>query len=296
MNCKRYINNFIKDGHKTFIVLGATSGIGLEASKILLSKGHQVIMGARNLNKAYSCKKKILEIYKDADIKIEYYDQSSFQCITNFIHIIKTKYPHFDGLVFNAGIFHTQKNLYSVDNFPLVMATNFYGPLFFIHSFLDFLMNKKEETRIIFVSSLSSRWITYSDDLLDKYSWKDKEYFASKYALTNLFYYLVQNNKNSLIKYLYVEPGVAKTDIIRNYNNFIKSLASIFMPIFSNSILKSSLGICYLLTNDDIYNGLALAPKHFFHFKGYPIKINLKDKTIKYNARLIKKAIEKIKV
>lgn len=292
MKIQDFISKNIPSGDETFIVLGSTSGIGLETVKTLSSLNYHIVMGARDLKKAKVIKEGIISKNNKCKIDIELYDQASFQSIDNFVEVIKNKYPNFKGLVFNAGVFHTKKGLKTKEDFPLVLGTNFYGPLYFMYKINDFLINKKEETRIIFVSSLASRCIKYKPNILNMYIDNDKEYFVSKLGITNLFYWLTNNNKNKNIKYLYMEPGVSCTDIIRGFPAFIQKLAKFVMPIFSNSPLKSSLGISYLITSPNVKNGDSLAPKHFFHFKGYPNKIKIKKKTI--NPLILKDAYKEI--
>ena len=55
---------------KIFLVTGANSGIGFEATKVFASKGALVIMGCRNIIKAKKAKEKIIREFPKALLDI----------------------------------------------------------------------------------------------------------------------------------------------------------------------------------------------------------------------------------
>ena len=63
-------SNIPDQSGKIFIVTGSMSGLGKETARVLSRKNATVIMAVRNINKAESVAKEILEENKNAKIDI----------------------------------------------------------------------------------------------------------------------------------------------------------------------------------------------------------------------------------
>ena len=90
MKYQKYVDENVPSlAGKVFIVTGATSGIGLEATKQLAYKGAKVFMAVRNLEKAALKKEEILKEVPNADVEIIRYDQADFSSIEEFVENTK---------------------------------------------------------------------------------------------------------------------------------------------------------------------------------------------------------------
>ena len=69
---------------KTVIVTGANTGIGYHMVKALASKGANVIMACRNLDKANTARTKILQAVPEASIAVEELDLANLGNIESF--------------------------------------------------------------------------------------------------------------------------------------------------------------------------------------------------------------------
>lgn len=211
------INDIEDLSGKTFLVTGANSGIGFEATKVFASKGALVIMGCRNLDKAKKAKEDILNEFPDALLDIVQLDLSSFKSIKTFSNTILKKYDKLDVLLNNAGIMNVPYGS-TEDGLELQTGVNHFGHYYLTLSLIA-LINKTEDSRIVNIASLAHKYgkIKKSTFLYKegkRYS-KIKAYAQSKLANLLFTYKLKQKleKQGSKIKVLAAHPGVSKTNL-----------------------------------------------------------------------------------
>jgi NAD(P)-dependent dehydrogenase (short-subunit alcohol dehydrogenase family) len=88
---------------KLFIVTGANTGLGFEATRALVKRGAKVILACRNLERANEAIKKIREETQNGEMIALELDLADFDSIKKFVDVIKKDYPKFDCLINNAG-------------------------------------------------------------------------------------------------------------------------------------------------------------------------------------------------
>ncbi len=262
--------------NKRVLITGANSGIGFEAAKILASKGAELIFACRNMNKAQKAKDDILALYPNTSITILPYDQASFKSIDNFVSLLKEQFDYIDVLVLNAGIYHPAANLVTEDGFPLTIGTNYIGAYYFLKQVLPFL-EQNENGKIVFVSSLTYKYNKIkSFECLSKKINPHKSYGQSKICLAKLFLSCLKKTK---LRVYLMHPGVASTNIFSSkdthFPKWFMALAHKVLPLFTHSPKKAALGIVYLVSHDDLDNGLVLGPRGLFEWSGYPKKREL---------------------
>ena len=98
------INNIEDLTGKVYLVTGANSGIGYEATKVFAAKGAKVIMGCRNIVKAKKAQEAILKEFPNALLEIIHLDLTDFKSIKEFSDKVLAKYDKLDVLLNNAGI------------------------------------------------------------------------------------------------------------------------------------------------------------------------------------------------
>ncbi len=91
------------ENKKIALVTGASSGLGRDMSKILASKGYNIIAVARNVELLGSLKKEIEDTYSDSFVDIEVTDLSNKEEVMDLYNRVKKKYKDIDILINNAG-------------------------------------------------------------------------------------------------------------------------------------------------------------------------------------------------
>jgi len=146
------------------LLIGGTSGIGLETAHFLDKKGYNVII----------CGRRDLGSIRLNSINVDIRNNNSVERLLN---IVRSDYGDISGIVFSAGI-TTPKlpiELFDENNFNDIINTNVTGLLRILKYFLPNL--KETKGRIVIVNSLSAR--TYSQ-------FSGIEYTISKSALSGL--------------------------------------------------------------------------------------------------------------
>ena len=273
MKPEQYLDEQISSlKNKTIIVTGANSGIGFETTKMAAYKKARVVLACRSEKNALRAIEEIKQSLPEAKLEYVIYDQASFKSIDSFVETIIEKYPDFDSLFLNAGILKPKQETYTKDGFPLVLGTNFYGVYYLLEKLSPFLKKTKKEKRVIIEGSLIARWSSYHGDKYDLIKTSSLSFHAyniSKIGLENLFYKSAKENKNKHLKFILSEPGICKTDIIKNFPSWIKGPANSFFKIFTHSPMKGSL--CSLHAMSEKHdNGDIVIPSGLFSVNGFP--------------------------
>ena len=116
---------------RTYLVTGATEGIGLETCKQLQSQGHTVLVHGRNAAKVEN----VVQSLKEQDSSKAHtgfvYDLSSMAAVREFGADVIRQYPSLDGLLNNAGSFdgdYTGKRKVTEDGNEYTLAVNVLAP------------------------------------------------------------------------------------------------------------------------------------------------------------------------
>jgi NAD(P)-dependent dehydrogenase (short-subunit alcohol dehydrogenase family) len=107
---------------KTILITGSTDGIGLETARILISRGHNVLLHGRNTGKL----EKVSEELGISEIFMA--DLSLMSEVKKLAFEIGQKYSHLDVLINNAGVF--TKGGMTPDGLDRRFAVNTIAPYF----------------------------------------------------------------------------------------------------------------------------------------------------------------------
>jgi len=138
---------------KTVIVTGANTGIGYHMVKALASKGANVIMACRSLDKANTARTEILKAVPEASIVVEELDLADLENIESFGQRITKNHGHIDTLINNAGVMIPPQST-TVDGFELQIGTNHFGH-FALTSHLMPLLTAAPQPRVVTLSSIA---------------------------------------------------------------------------------------------------------------------------------------------
>ena len=186
------------------LITGSSSGIGFETSLLLARSGFHTYATMRNLSKS----KEILDITKKENLPLRVLplDVTDEESTRKAIDTILYEQNRIDILVNNAGysLVGALEQI-SMDEIKEEFETNFFGIIKLIQKVLP-LMRKQRSGRIINVSSLAGR---IGLPLASAY-------VSSKFALEGLSESLKYEVQDFGIYVILIEPGVIKTNFIKN--------------------------------------------------------------------------------
>jgi NAD(P)-dependent dehydrogenase (short-subunit alcohol dehydrogenase family) len=168
---------------RTFIVTGANSGTGKEATKRLAGAGAKVIMAVRNLAKGEDARREILTEVPNADLELRHIDLADLASVREFADgIVKDKIP-VDVLVNNAGVMVPPKRETTADGFELQFGSNFLGPFALTMQLLPRIL-ESDSPRVATMSSIVADFgrIRFDDLNWEKAYSANRAYGQSKLA------------------------------------------------------------------------------------------------------------------
>lgn len=92
---------------KTILLTGATDGIGLETAKMLIQKGHRVLLHGRNPAKLEAAEKTLTSLAGSGKTERYVADLSRMADVEGLARAVGEKHAKLDVLINNAGIFKT---------------------------------------------------------------------------------------------------------------------------------------------------------------------------------------------
>lgn len=201
---------------KLCVVSGATSGVGYEAVKALAAGGANLVLIARNEEKATHVKG---ELERKFGVNVDYFlaDFSDLRQVEQVAHQIAARYKRIDVLINCAGI-HSTRRILNTDGIELVFCVNHLAPLLLTQILLDTL-KASAPARIIQVNSEGHRFGGLRIDDLDwSKRWYSglRSYGASKTAQLLTVWRLAKQLKGTGVTINAMHPGGVRTNIGNN--------------------------------------------------------------------------------
>jgi NAD(P)-dependent dehydrogenase (short-subunit alcohol dehydrogenase family) len=139
---------------KTALVTGASSGIGVETVKALLSAGAEVIMAVRDTQKGEAVAEQLRTSTGNPHAHILELDLGSLASVRAAAHVL-SRWPKLHILINNAGVMATPFS-HTTDGFEMQFGTNHLGHFAFATSLLPAL-RAAAPSRIVVLSSIGHR-------------------------------------------------------------------------------------------------------------------------------------------
>lgn len=210
---------------KTYLITGANSGTGFQASKLLLSKGAKVVMLNRNPEKSSEAIAALKqELGGNADVSFIRMDLAELASVRKAAEEILEKVTRIDALMCNGAIAQVPSQKITVDGFESQLGVNHYGH--FLLQGLLFPLIEKSQGRIVVVGSegykMGIKTIQFDDMNWDKNYHQNNTYCHSKLAQIMSVYELQARLKKagrSGVKVYACHPGSSATSLISTSGN-----------------------------------------------------------------------------
>ena len=196
---------------KTYLITGGTSGIGLEAAKMLAAAGGDIVIACRNPRKVQQA---VAEIDAAGPGRVDSVtlDLASLASVRSAAQEIHERWDRLDALINHAGIRQTPATP-TEDGFELQFGTNHLGH--FLLAGLLFDLVEKASGRIVVVSSIAHKLgrIDFDDLMVTRRYSPSRAYTQSK--LANLMFALELDRRlraaGSPVACIACHPGYANT-------------------------------------------------------------------------------------
>jgi protochlorophyllide reductase len=142
-------------GKPLAIVTGASSGVGLHATRALIDKGWHVIMACRDLEKAAAAARSL--DFPKGNYEIVHLDLASLDSVRAFHAAFRSGGKPLDALVCNAATYLPQlkEPMRSADGYEISVATNYLGHFLLANLMLDDLQ-KAEAPRLVTLGTVTA--------------------------------------------------------------------------------------------------------------------------------------------
>jgi len=186
---------------KKILVTGSTDGIGFETAKMLLKKGHHVLLHGRSLEKLNKVE---TELSKTGTVEAYVADLSNFNAVKSLAKSISEKHKFLDVLINNAGVLKSPNSITS-DGLDIRFAVNTIAPYLLTKELLPVLKNR---SRVINLSSAAQAPVDL-DALLGKKADLDDmaAYSQSKLAITMWSRHMAQTLEGDIPIIIAVNPA-----------------------------------------------------------------------------------------
>ncbi|MGL5550569.1 MAG: SDR family NAD(P)-dependent oxidoreductase [Culicoidibacterales bacterium] len=201
---------------QTCVITGATSGVGYQAARALAAGGGNLVIIARNQQKAEAVKAEFEGKYA---VTVDYVlaDLADLRQVQEAAHVILAQYQRIDVLVNSAGIYSTKK-VYNHDGLELVFCVNHLATLLLTQILLP-RMIESAPARIIQVNSEGHRFNGLN---VDDLNWQKRKYTglrsygASKTAQLFTVWQLAAQLQGTGVTINAMHPGAVKSNIGEN--------------------------------------------------------------------------------
>lgn len=270
---------------KVFVVTGANSGIGLEATRVLVDRGAHVIMACRSLDKAGAAVDLIRANHPDARLEVRELDLADLASVRAFADGVLAAHARIDVLVNNAGIMAIPRSE-TKDGFEMQLGTNHLGHFALTGLLLSRLV-ESGPSRVVTVSSTAHRMGKMDfGDLMSEKSYGDwTAYGQSK--LANLLFAFELNRRlkaaKEPVKSIAVHPGYSATNLQHvgpqvSGNKLMGGLMKVANKVVAQPAEQGCLPTLRAATDPSVEGGTYWGPGGFMEIAGPPVQVDASDR------------------
>lgn len=254
---------------KIHFITGGNSGLGLETAKMLAEKNADIIIAARNPDKAEQAAE-IVRPLGTGFVETAALDLASLDSVRACAEDMRARFPELDSIINNAGIMQTPQ-LETADGFELQFGTNHLG-----HFLLNALMVDMLEARagrIVVVSSIAHKYGQLNfDDLMHRDGYTPtKAYTQSK--LANLMYAFELDRtlaaSGSKVTAYACHPGYSNTNLqSTGPRSFWRPLYKILNPLLAQDAARGAIPTVLAAAGEEAKRGAYYGPQSMSEARG----------------------------
>jgi NAD(P)-dependent dehydrogenase (short-subunit alcohol dehydrogenase family) len=233
--------------NKCAVITGSNTGLGLEASKQLLSLGlSHLVMGVRSLEKGRQAARLLQKTNTAATIDVWELDMESYDSIKRFARRCQEELPLIHAVILNAGLGPVNFSVVEATGHEKTIQINFLSTALLTVLLIPVLKSKRPELcppRLTIVNSMMAHLSKFPNKdkrpLLTSFDdtavtpWNAQERYSVSKLLSQLFTVeLAEKVDPSDVIINLVEPGLTKgTDLQRDTRGLLKLAASCFVGV-----------------------------------------------------------------
>jgi NAD(P)-dependent dehydrogenase (short-subunit alcohol dehydrogenase family) len=258
-----------------YIITGANSGLGFEASRLLAEQGAAVVMACRSLDRGNDAVAEIRESDPEADVTVEELDLASLDSIESFTDRMANGGEPIDVLMNNAGVMAIPRKE-TEDGFEMQIGVNHLGHFALTGRLLESLA---DDGRVITVSSgLHERGEIDFEDLHGEQSYDKWDAYAQSKLANLLFAFELNRHFESADDdrlSVGVHPGYADTNLQRRGPELAGSRVRLAMMRIANFLFaqppeQGAWPMLYAATASDVEGGAYYGPGGLMNMRGSP--------------------------
>jgi NAD(P)-dependent dehydrogenase (short-subunit alcohol dehydrogenase family) len=248
---KQHICNESMDG-KLVVISGATSGVGLAATKVLLRAGANIIWVIRNKKKAEDLRQELADQYPHR-IDIIVADFSDLNTVREAANQLINNYPKIDVLINSVGIHSTRKTR-NKEGLEMCFVVNHLSVFLFTYLLIPKL-KQNEHARIIQVNSEGHR---FAGARKKDPNWRKglytglRGYGASKSAQLLTTWEFAEQLEDTNVTINAMHPGAVRTRIGNNNGWLYRFWMKYVMWHFLKDVKISGEALYYLAASKDL--------------------------------------------
>lgn len=257
MNINKFLSNYQALNNKTFLITGASGGIGKYVVKHLASIHAHIICANRSEAKTLDLKNEILKVHPDAKIDFIPLDLCNTESVKNFI--LKVKTLKLDYFFHNAGIYNVKRQTTDL-GFDNIYQTNCLMPFYITQKLLETF--KTNNTKLLYMGSIAYNYSKINKNDIQFLNCKKINHIYGNSKRVAMFAMTELMKQNRDIEFSIVHPGLTLTNMTNHYHKAINWLVKIGLKIVCPPPAKASLPVIYATTHHTDYSEW-IGPKTF---------------------------------
>ena len=235
----------------TFVITGATSGVGEAIAAQLSERGARVLMGARTVDRGEAAAQRIRSRVPRANLEVVAADLSLMQDVRSLAYQIMDSTPHLDGLILNAAEARSGLVL-TAEGIETNFATNHLAGFLLTHLLLP-LLRSSAPARVIVISSSVHSQVRMVDlnSVVTGAPLTPDSYKTSKLLNILFVHELARRLEGTGITANAADPGFVRTNLGRHAAGGRRMILTLTRPIQTSPDQAATTPI-YLATSSEV--------------------------------------------